>query len=158
MKLTDLIAKKAIIPSLKASDKRGAIEELIKSIKSVYKPDKFQVEKIIETVMEREKLGSTGLGHGVAVPHARAAGVKSAIGAFGRHPQGLDFNAIDGEPVHLVFLIISPASQPEQYQAALKGVMDAIRRPNIARFLKNAHTVKEIEETFREAEEPLKVV
>ena len=157
MKLTEMISRKAILPNLKATDKKGAIQELVKAIKSVYNPEKFQTKDIVEAVMEREKLGSTGLGHGVAVPHARTQGLKTVLGAFGRHPQGIEFNALDGEPVHLVFLIVSPASAPEQYQRALKCVMESIRQPNFGRFLRNAATAKEIEETFREAEELIKV-
>jgi mannitol/fructose-specific phosphotransferase system IIA component (Ntr-type) len=107
--------------------------------------------------MEREKLGSTGLGSGVAVPHARAQGIRTVMGAFGRHPKGIDFSAIDGEPVHLMFMIISPASQPEEYQRALKCVMEAIRQPNFTKFLRNASTAREIEDTFREAEELIRV-
>lgn len=157
MKLTEMIARKAIVPSLKAADKRAAILELVKVIKTSYGPEKFQVKEVVEAVMEREKLGSTGLGAGVAVPHARAAGIRTVMGAFGRHAKGVDFNALDGEPVHLVFLIISPVSQPEEYQKALKCVMEAIRQPNIPRFLKNAATAREIEDTFREAEELIRV-
>lgn len=157
MKLTEMISRKAILPSLKATDKKGVIQELVKAIKTVYSPDKFQTKEIVDAVMEREKLGSTGLGHGVAVPHARTPGLKTVLGAFGRHPRGIEFNALDGEPVHLVFLIISPAAAPEEYQRALKCVMEAIRQPNFGRFLKNASTSKEIEETFREAEELIKV-
>lgn len=157
MKLTEMISRKAILPNLKATDKKGAILELVKAIKTVYGPEKFQVKDIVDAVMEREKLGSTGLGRGVAVPHARTPALKTVFGAFGRHPRGIEFNALDGEPVHLVFLIVSPASAPEEYQRALKCVMEAIRQPNFAKFLKNASTAKEIEETFREAEELIKV-
>jgi mannitol/fructose-specific phosphotransferase system IIA component (Ntr-type) len=157
MKLTDMMSRKVIIPTLKATDKREVIQELVKAVKTVYKPEKFQVKEVVDAVMEREKLGSTGLGAGVAVPHARAPGLKTVLGAFGRHPKGMDFNSLDGEPVHLIFLILSPASQPELYQQALKCVMDSIRQPNICRFLRNAATAKEIEETFREAEEAIRV-
>ena len=157
MKLTEMIARKAIIPNLKATDKREVVQEIVKAIKGAYKPEKFQLKDLVELIMERERLGSTGLGAGVAIPHARALGVKSVLGAFGRHPKGIDFNALDGEPVHLVFLIISPASQPEKYQRALKCVMESIRQPNFVRFLKNARTAREIEDTFRETEEAIRV-
>jgi mannitol/fructose-specific phosphotransferase system IIA component (Ntr-type) len=157
MKLTEMITRKAIIPSLKASDKQGAIQELAKAIKKAYAPDRFQVKEIVDAVMERERLGSTGLGAGVAVPHARAEGIRAVLGAFGRHPKGIDFSALDGEPVHLVFLIVSPVSQPEEYQRALKCVMEAIRRPNFCRFLKSARAARDIEDTFREAEEAIRV-
>ena len=157
MKLTEMISRKAIIPTLKATDKKSAIQELTKAIKSVYSPEKYQVKEIVDAVMERERLGSTGLGSGVAVPHARATGIRTVLGAFGRHAKGIEFNALDGEPVHLVFLIISPVSQPEEYQRALKCVMEAIRQPNFCRFLRNARAAREIEETFREAEEMIRI-
>ena len=153
MKLTDFIAKKAIIPVLKAQDKKGAIQELVQAARKAFDGEKFVVSEIVEAIVQREKIGSTGIGGGVGVPHAKLEGIKNVIGAFGRASNPFDFSAVDGEPVSLIFLILSPPSKSEEYLQALKKVMTALKRPNFVKFLKGAKTGKEIEEIFREVEE-----
>ena len=153
MKLTEFITKKAIALNIKAKDKKGALTELVQVMRKAYEGEKFTVAEIVEGVLQREKLGSTGLGGGVAVPHAKLEGIKGVIGAFGRSSKGLDFNAVDGEAVHLVFLILSPPSRNDAYLRALQKVMLAIKQPNVIRFLQTSKTVKDIEDIFREVEE-----
>src|SRR6185369_2135782 len=97
--------------------------------------------------------GSTGIGGGVGVPHAKLEGVKNVIGAFGRASSPFDFNAVDGQPVNLIFLIIAPPSKNEAYLKALQKVMSALKKPNFVKFLRGAKTVRDIEEIFREVEE-----
>jgi PTS system nitrogen regulatory IIA component len=153
VKLTEFISKKAIIPVLKAGDKKGAIQELVQAARKAYEGEKFVVTDIVEAIVEREKIGSTGIGGGVGVPHAKLDGIKNVIGAFGRAPTPFDFNAVDGQPVGIIFLIISPPSKNEAYLKALQKVMSALKRPNFVKFLKGAKTVRDIEEIFREVEE-----
>ncbi len=153
MKLTDFITKKAIVVNLKAKDKKGALTELVQLMRKVHEGEKFPAADIVEGVLQREKLGSTGLGGGVAVPHAKLEGVRNVIGAFGRSARGVDFSAVDGEPVHLVFLILAPPAKNDAYLQALQKVMLAIKKPNVVRFLLGAKTAKDVEEIFREVEE-----
>jgi len=153
VKLTEIISKKAIIPVLKATDKKGAIQELVQAARKAYEGEKFVVTSIVDAIVQREKIGSTGIGGGVGVPHAKLEGIKNVIGAFGRSAVPLDFNAVDGQPVSLIFLIIAPPSKNEQYLKALQKVMSAIKKPNVVRFLKGAKTGRDIEEIFREVEE-----
>lgn len=153
MKLTDIISKKAIIPVLKAIDKKGAIQELVQAARKAYEGEKFVVQTIVDAIVQREKIGSTGIGGGVGVPHAKLDGIKNVIGAFGRSATPLDFNAVDGQPVTLIFLIIAPPSKNEIYLKALQKVMSAIKKPNVVKFLKCAKTGRDIEEIFREVEE-----
>lgn len=153
MKLTELISRKAIIPVLKSKDKRDAIQELVQVARKVYEGEKFVIADVVEAIIQREKIGSTGVGGGVGVPHAKLESVKGVLGAFGRAPQGVDFSAVDGEPVYLIFLILAPPSRSEAYLQALQKVMVAIKRPNFVKFLKAAKTAREIEEIFREVEE-----
>ena len=157
MKLTDFISRKAIAPNLKSKDKRGVIHELVSVMKKAYAQEKFNVNDIVETIMDREKLGSTGLGGGVSVPHAKLETLKAVKGAFGRVTNGVEFNAVDGEPVTLVFLILSPSSKPDSYLQALQMTMHAIRQGNFCKFLRGAKATKDIEEIFREVEETAKV-
>jgi len=153
VKLTDFIPKKAILHSLKATDKRGAIQELVQAAKKGGEGEKFVVTEIVDAIVAREKMGTTGVGGGVGIPHAKLIGVKGVLGAFGRSEYGIDFNAVDRDRVHLVFLILSPPTKAEAYQKALQTVLHALRRPNFCKFLKNAKTVKAIDEIFREVEE-----
>ena len=153
MKLTEFISKKAIIPVLKAVDKKGAIQELVQAARKAYDGERFVVPSIVDAIVQREKIGSTGIGGGVGVPHAKLEGVKNVIGAFGRASVPLDFNAVDGQPVNLIFLIIAPPSKNEVYLKALQKVMSALKKPNFVKFLRVAKTARDIEEIFREAEE-----
>jgi PTS system nitrogen regulatory IIA component len=153
VKLTDLISKKAIVPLLKAGDKKGVIQELVQAARKANETERFVVTEIVDGIMQREKLGSTGIGGGVGVPHVKLDGVKGVIGAFGRVSPGLDFNAVDGAPVELIFLILAPPSKGDEYLQALKKVMTALKRPNFVKFLKVAKTLKDIDDIFREVEE-----
>lgn len=153
MKFTDFISKKAIIPTLQASDKKGVIQELVQASRKAYDGERFVVADIVEAIVQREKIGSTGIGAGVGVPHAKLNGIKNVIGAFGRVAHPIDFNSVDGEKVSLIFLILSPPSKGDDYLKALQQVMLALKKPNFIRFLKTAKTGKDIEVIFKEVEE-----
>lgn len=153
MKLTEFIPKKAIIPVLKAKDKKGAIQELVQAARKAFDNERFVVADIVDAIVQREKIGSTGIGAGVGVPHAKLDGVKNVIGAFGRVSNPIDFSAVDGEPVSLIFLILSPPAKGEAYLKALQKIMTALKRPNFVKFLKGAKTTGEIVGIFREVEE-----
>lgn len=158
MKLTDIISKKAIIPALKATDKKGVVAELAAIMKKAYPDDKLNAADIVAAIMEREeKVGSTGLHGGVAIPHARLSSVKEIRGAFGRAAKPVDFRAVDGEPSYLFFLIVSPPAKSEAYLEALKRLTLAIKSPHFCKFLRQAKSAKEIEETLKEVEETAKV-
>jgi mannitol/fructose-specific phosphotransferase system IIA component (Ntr-type) len=157
VKITELLPKKAILPELKGKDKKAVIQELVQAAKKAHEGEKFSVPDIVEAIVAREKMGSTGLGGGVGIPHAKLPDVRGVIGAFGRCPGGIDFAAVDGEPVQLIFLIIAPPTKNEQYLAALQKVMTALKRPNFVKFLRGAKALKDIEEIFREVEEPAPV-
>ena len=153
MKLTDFLPRKAIIPTLKAKDKKGAIQELVQAARKANEGEKFSVAEIVDAIVAREKIGTTGVGGGVGIPHANLDGVKGLIGAFGRSAAGVDFSAVDGEKVHLIFLILAPPTKNELYKSALQKVIQALKRPNFVKFLKIARTAKDIDDIFREVEE-----
>lgn len=157
MKLTDLIPRKAITLDLKARDKKGAIQELVQALRKAHEGEKFKVEEVVEAIVAREKTGSTGIGGGVGIPHAKVEGIKDVVGAFGRLQPALDWSAVDGEPVQLVFVILAPPSKGDAYLQILKKVMGALKRPNFTKFLKTVKTVKDIEDVFKEVEEPAPV-
>src|SRR5258706_539852 len=112
MKLHELISKKAVIASLKSSDKKGVIEELAAAMKKAYPAEKINVADLVGAILKREThVGSTGLGQGVAIPHAHIDGLKNVIGGFGRAAHPIEFSAVDGQPVFLFFLIVSPPNK-----------------------------------------------
>ncbi len=158
MKLLDFIPRKGISASLKAADRKGVVNELAALLKKAHPTGKINVQDVATAVLEREtKVGSTGLGGGVAIPHARVDAVQDVVGVFGRTVKPLDFSAVDGDPVSLFFLIVSPASMAKEYATALEKVAHAIKRPNFCKFLRAARTAREIEEIFKDAEETANV-
>jgi mannitol/fructose-specific phosphotransferase system IIA component (Ntr-type) len=156
MKICDFVLKSAIVKTLKSSDKKGVITELVESIKYVHKSEKMKVVDVVDLLMKREKIGSTGIGNKIAIPHVKVEGIKSVIGAFGRSIGGIDFNAIDGEPVHLIFIILSPIDEPEIHLQALRRIAQATKQPNFLKFLRDAKDVNEIYSLFKEFDEVLK--
>ncbi len=158
MKLTEFIARKAIIAELKATDRKGVVAELVAAMKKAYPSDRIPGPELVDAILHREnKLGSTGLGGGVAIPHDHVDSLKNLVGAFGRSIRPIEFGAIDGLPVHLFFVIASPPARKAEYIEALKVTSSAIRTANFCRFLKGARTPREIEEIFREIEEVAEV-
>jgi len=153
MKLCDFIIKKSIVKELKSLDKKGVIIELVEAVKNANKSEKIKVAEVVDLLIKREKIGSTGIGNSIAVPHVKVEGIKSAIGAFGRSVTGIDFNAVDGELVHIIFLVLSPTDAPEAHLQALRRIAQATKQPNFCKFLQEAKDVNEIYSLFNEFDE-----
>ena len=155
MKLCDFIIKSSIVKDLKRSDKKGVIVELVEATKNAHKSEKIKAAEVVDLLIKREKIGSTGIGNMIAVPHVKIEGIKSVIGAFGRSATGIDFNAIDGELVHVIFLILAPVDDPESNLQALRRISQATRQPNFCKFLQEAKDIGEIYSLFKEFDEVL---
>ncbi|MDQ7779822.1 MAG: PTS sugar transporter subunit IIA [Planctomycetota bacterium] len=153
MKLCEFLNKKCVVENLKANEKKSVIKELTDLIRTASPVDDLKVVEAVEAVMAREKVGSTGIGGGVAVPHAKLPGLTRVYGAFCKARQPIEFGSIDGEPVDLIFLLLSPAGDPAAGQEALKAVAAAVKRANFCKFLRHASGPKEILDLFREADE-----
>ena len=119
MKLNEALTPELIKLDLEASTREEAIKELVQLLADKGKIDQNDVEAVTEAIMAREHLGSTAIGRGVAIPHAKATAARTFIAAFGRSKEGIEFASIDGEPVHLVFLLARP---PESQRAHLKAL------------------------------------
>ena len=102
--------------------------------------------------MKREELGSTGIGKGIAVPHTKHPSVSKLVGTVGVSADGIDFNSLDGEKVHLLFLLISPPDLPVEHLRALENISRQLRDDMFCKFLKNAKSVEEIQTVLREAD------
>ena len=139
---------------LSAADKNGVIAELVALLVERGKIEKKDEEAIVQAIQKRESLGSTGIGHGLAIPHAKASPhVKSLIGAFGRSSRGIDYGAIDGEPCNLFFLMVSPANGVDAHLKILKKLAGLGRDQTFCRFLAEAKDEEEVMSLLKEAEE-----
>ena len=125
MKLTDLIQEVNIVPELKAKDKKGVLQELAEVIVN-YDPS-IDKNSLVRVLLERERLGSTGIGDGVAIPHGKFPGIRHPIISFGRSQKGLDFESMDGQPVYLFFLLVAPENAANLHLKALAKVAKILK-------------------------------
>ncbi len=157
VKLSQIIPRKAILLNVKAANKKGVIQELVTALKKASPGESLSVKQLVDAVMKREKVGSTGVGSGIAIPHAKHDSIEGIIGAFGRVPGGLDFDSVDGAPVELVFLLLASPKKNDAYLKLLRGTMGAIKQPHFCNFLRKAKTAKDIVEIFKDTEDVVQV-
>ncbi|MDF1593096.1 MAG: PTS sugar transporter subunit IIA [Desulfobacterales bacterium] len=105
MKILDVLQKEAILPDLTSRDKKGVIEELVSPVTRIADVNQ---EDLVRVLMDRERLGSTGIGGGIGIPHGKLRGLESLIVSFGLSRKGVDFESMDGRPTHIFFLLITP--------------------------------------------------
>lgn len=142
MKIMDFLNADAITVDLQATDKKSAIVELVEVLKSTKKVKK--TDEIIEVVLEREKLGSTGIGQGVAIPHGKTDVLQEQVGALGISRKGIEFNSLDGEPVHIVFLLVGPVEVAGQHLKALSRISRLFKDKFLRQAIRDAKTKEEI--------------
>jgi PTS system nitrogen regulatory IIA component len=129
MLLTDIVAPSAIIPALRAGSKKQVLQELAAKAAELT----GQSERtIVDTLQQREKLGSTGVGNGIAIPHGKLAKLPKLFGLFARLERPVDFEALDGQPVDLVFLLLAPESAGADHLKALARFARLLRDPDVA--------------------------
>jgi len=153
MNLLDFVDPKAIIPSLKVETKEDAIREIVESLKSAQSIPNDDADGILAAILKREELGSTGIGKGVAVPHTKHPSVGDLIATVALAPDGVDFASLDGEPVHILFLVVSPPDRPGEHLRALETITRHLRDENFCNFLRQSSTPDEIIELLKEADE-----
>jgi nitrogen PTS system EIIA component len=135
MPITDLVAPNAIIPAMKVNGKKQALQEIAtKAAELTGQSDRT----ILEILLQREKLGSTGVGNGVAIPHGKLPRLGKVLGLFARLERSIDFEALDGQPVDLVFLLLAPEGAGADHLKALARVARLLRDPEIARKLRES--------------------
>jgi PTS system nitrogen regulatory IIA component len=126
MDLSDLITPYGVIPSLKASNKKQALQELAAKAAKLTGID---AHEIFNTLLQRERLGSTGVGNGIAIPHGKMNALSHIVGMFARLEEPIDFEAIDEEPVDLVFLLLAPENAGADHLKALARISRLMREP-----------------------------
>jgi PTS system nitrogen regulatory IIA component len=153
MKLKEFIAADAIVPSLQAQDRDGALRELVGSLASAGALPQGAVDEVVAALVKREQNGSTGFGKGVAVPHVKHPKVKQMCGTIGRSAGGIDFAALDHQPVYTVVLLLSPQDQPQQHLQAMNIVFSNLQKDMFRRFLRQASTKEAIVDLIEEADQ-----
>jgi PTS system nitrogen regulatory IIA component len=153
MKITDFLKEDCILVGLKNRDKKGAISELLELLKEKkYIKDS---KEILESVMEREKLGSTGIGQGIAVPHTKTDQIEDLVGAVGISENGVSFDALDGEPVYIIFLILAPTKSIGLHLKALAKIARLLKDKTFRNALRKASSPAEAFNIIKEDEEKL---
>ena len=135
MSFIELISPQAVIPSLKANSKKQALQDLaVKAAEITGRPER----EILDVLMQREKLGSTALGAGIAIPHGKLPKLDRIHGVFARLERPIDFEALDGQPVDLVFVLLAPESAGADHLKALSRIARMLRDQNLANQLRDA--------------------
>lgn len=152
IRFAKIISTKRILPGLAAADKEEAIRELVGVLVKGGAVEESRLDEITEAVLEREKLGSTGIGNGVAVPHAKLSGIEEPVGALGRLKEGIDFSSLDGAITHSVFLFLSPADDPPKHTALMSRFVTVLRNPDFVRFLRQTDGKKALHDFLGEVD------
>jgi PTS system nitrogen regulatory IIA component len=143
MDLSDLLKPQAVLPSLHAQSKKQVLQEVCSSAAEV---TGLAEREIFDAILQRERLGSTGVGHGVAIPHGKLKPVERLVGTFARLARPVDFDALDDQPVDLVFLLLAPESAGADHLKALARIARVLRDGAVAHKLRLA---KDADELYR---------
>lgn len=150
MKFADIICVGALHAGLASEDKPSVIAELVGSLVTAGAIQASDQEGIVSAILKREELGSTGIGHGVAVPHTKHPCVERLYATVGVSVGGVDFDSLDGEKVQLFFLLVSPPDQRAEHLKALEYISKHLHNETFRRFLKQSRTSDEIRQVLEE--------
>ncbi len=151
MKVLDFLDPSVICMDIQSPSKEAAIGELCTLLQSNSKIQDSQ--PVLHSLMAREKLGSTGIGQGVAIPHGKSESVTDLVAALGISRKGVDFESLDGEPVHLIFLLVAPPNSQGLHLKALARVSRLLKDKFFRQALKEAKSVEEIKKIIQEEDE-----
>ncbi len=144
MKIMDFLSKKATTTELKSSDKESIIKELVNLLINAGEIDSRNRKKTMDILMARESLGSTAIGQGIGIPHGKSDCVGKLVAAFGLSRGGVDFDSLDGEPVHIFFLLIAPQDTTGPHLKALARISRLLKDKYLREQLRQAKDPKEI--------------
>lgn len=151
MKVSELLKPEYVIPELKGESKEDIINELVDLF--INDPRVEDIEKVRSSVLDREKVMSTGVGKGFAIPHGKTNAVKEIVGAFGKIKDGIDYEALDGNPVHLVFLLVGKDNLISTHIKLLSRISRLMNKDDFRHRLTEANSADEIVKLFTEEEE-----
>jgi mannitol/fructose-specific phosphotransferase system IIA component (Ntr-type) len=151
MRMSDFVVREAIIPELTATTKEAVIREMVEGLRAAGYFKGGEPEDIVKAILKRETLGSTGIGRGVAIPHTKHSSVDRLIGTVAISRTGVPFNSVDGEPVFVLVLLVSPQDRPGDHLRALENVARSMRDDGFVRSLRQATTREAIWNLLDEA-------
>ena len=151
MKILEILDRRFIVPNLTSRGKEGVLRELVRAIAQAEK--QVDEERMVEILLERENLGSTGIGEGVAIPHGKSKAVTKLLASFGRSVPGMDFQSLDGKPTHLFFLLVAPEDSAGIHLKALARISRLMKDASFRKRLMEAETGDEIYAVFAEGDE-----
>ena len=141
MKIVEFLQRSAVVDDLAGSGAAALMAELCRPLATAHKVD---AQRLLETLLEREKLGSTGIGDGVAIPHGKVPGLPLLMASFGRSKAGVDFKAIDGKPTHLFFTLFAPENSAGAHLKALARISRIFKNPAFRESIMKAKDAAEI--------------
>ena len=153
MKLIDVVCPDAVIAQLDSSERDNVIEQLVLSLAEHTKMGAATAKTLAKAVIKRENEASTGIGKGVAVPHVKHKAITDPVAVVGCSQEGVDFASLDKQPVYSVFLLLSPASNPDKHLQAMETIFKNLQKEDFRRFLRQARTPEAILEAIKDADE-----
>ncbi|MCM8789952.1 MAG: PTS sugar transporter subunit IIA [Candidatus Omnitrophica bacterium] len=153
MKIMDFLSKKAIITDIKSTKKADIIKELVDALINAGEIEKRHRNKLIDALMARETLGSTAIGQGIAIPHAKSDCVNKLIAAFALSKKGVDFDSLDGEPIYIFFLLFAPQDSAGPHLKALARISRLLKDKYFRDTLRACEDEKSIIKVISEEDE-----
>ncbi len=151
MKITDFLTVRSVIPELKSREKNAVLDEIAGWLASAH--PQLDKKLVLDVLQEREKISTTAIGEGVAIPHGKLAGVDRVLGAFARSAEGVDFASLDGEPTHLFFALIAPENAAADHLKALARISRLLKDEEFRRRLIAGETAQDLYTIIAEEDE-----
>lgn len=142
MKITDFLGNDSVIPALASRDKNSAIQEMADLLAACH--HELDKQRVLDVLLERERISTTAIGEGVAIPHGKLPNVDRVLGVFARSQDGVDFASLDGEPTHLFFALIAPQNAAADHLKALARISRLLKDDGFRRRLMQAQTAQEL--------------
>jgi PTS system nitrogen regulatory IIA component len=152
MKITDILAEDMVVSGLRGRTKGEVIDELARVVAEHHRGE-IDHGRLVQALEDRERLNSTALGEGVAIPHGKLPGLKRVVAAFGRSPAGVDFSSLDGKPTHLFFLLVAPEDSAGAHLKALARISRLLKDESFRTRLLNASNGADLYRTIREEDD-----
>ncbi|MFH1156285.1 MAG: PTS sugar transporter subunit IIA [Pseudomonadota bacterium] len=150
MRITEILKHEAIIADLKSKDKKGVLEELAAAVSQIAGTE---TKSIVRVLLEREQLGSTGIGGGIGIPHGKLNTINTIVVGFGLSRSGVEFDSLDSRPVHIFFLLVTPENSTGSHLRVLAQISKLLKKDQFKKKLLKAQSVSDIESIIREVDE-----
>ena len=148
MKLSDFLSPERVLAHIESNNKKDALKEIAEFVANVEKDESLTSKHLLNAIMDREELGSTGIGDGVAIPHAKIHGLKNLCACFARSQTGVNFDSIDSEPVRLIFMLLVPENSAGMHLKALARISRVLKEPGFREQLIHANDSQALYDAF----------